>query len=63
MTTHMRLTTASGHPGRALCDAGTTGPLVTDPADVTCRTCGTATRQIIAEQERYAEQAEAEDPR
>lgn len=59
METHMRLT-----PGldavRALCHPDTTGPLVTDPHEVTCEECRWKTSRIIAEQEREQRQIEAE---
>jgi hypothetical protein len=58
--THMRLTV--GHePARALCDSGISAGLVTDPADVTCRTCREDTYRMIAEQERERWQAAMED--
>lgn len=50
--THMRHTT--GHdPARAGCDASITTGLVTDPADVTCRTCQIQTSQLLADQANF----------
>lgn len=59
--THMRLSGIGDEPARALCSPEYSGPLVTDPADVTCRPCGYRFNEIMAEAEEFERERAWED--